>query len=873
MLTKLNEVNPSNLFDFGGKAEGLIWLSKNGYSVPEFYLISHLYVIDLLKKSEIFSPKDFEIKNEILFDLILNDLHSLAKQNSFFIEWKDLAIRSSDINEDGSQDSFAGIHQSILNVNGIINVAHAIRQVIESFYGTTALQYRSLRNLNAENIRPAIIIQKMVKPLFSGVAFTNHPLMTQRDSVWISATQGLGDQLVSGLVSGDEFVFESGELKKIKIHNGDFSESVLINLAEACLKISHQRQQPQDIEWAFDGKQIWYLQSRFITVHWEKYESKSIIFDNSNIQESYCGVTTPLTFSFASVCYQLVYSQLMKFMFMSEEEINNAQLNLKYMLGLVNGRIYYNINNWYAGLMYLPSFGKRKKEMEEMMGLEKSVDFVHDHVLSLNEKVKRVPRMIKLVIVMIIRFIRINDLVEEFDKWFWKLYNSAEIQNIYLLSECEVFEKIKYFQDKFLEKWAIPVLNDTKVMMDMGSVKRILQKYKYEEEFKALIAGAEIESTLPTIELHLLSKEFACNSDIEQILFNYRSFDVLRSLELFYPELYYKVISYINKYGDRSMGELKLETVTMRQEPEVLFNLIRQYIQSGLHLKSEIMKQNHQIDSQSLNMNKILIQMNYWDRFKIKFKIKSLKKSIAAREKMRFHRTRNFGLMRELYLALGEKWSKRQLLKSKRDIFYLTHQEIFDIGSGKITTLSINELITIRKRDFEYFKSLNTPGQVKLNFPPISPYIHNERNLAFDSHFTDNVSQLSLETQSHQFQSKNIWKGLPASQGEVVGEVIFVSELSEASNISGKILLAERTDPGWTPLFALVKGVIVEKGSLLSHSAIIAREMGIPSVIAIPSITSILKTGDQIRLDGSHGTIERISKEEILTSSNDECLR
>ncbi len=862
MLTSIDHINTVNLFDFGGKLVGLVWLKSNGYWVPDFKAISNSTINEFLKKAEINSIKDFKNQRSVLKHLLLEEIQKIEPEN-----WQNVAIRSSALDEDGSEDSFAGIHESVLNVNGAVDAAEALVKVIESFYSEIALSYRVHRSSSFAElspveqspddgnheiffrrlIRPAIIVQKMVQPRFSGVAFTNHPMKSVvSESVWISATSGLGDQLVSGLVSGEEYLFEAGKIKKLKESSLEIPESLLKELSTLCLDLERKLNGSQDVEWAYDGERLWILQVRPITTVWDNKTDSVTVFDNSNIQESYCGVTTPLTFTFASVCYHLVYTQLMKFMLMSDDEIAKAQWNLKNMLGLVNGRVYYNINNWYAGLLYLPSFGKRKKEMEEMMGLESPVDFVHGHNLTLSQKLLRLPKMIKLVAVMLMRFVRISKLVDDFDTWFWRLYKSAEIDKIHLLNEVEIFEKIKFYQEQFLEKWSIPVLNDTKVMMDMGKVKRVLNKYGFEGELKSIIAGTEIESLKPTLEIHQLSKDFSSDPAIAQILFTQSAPQLLKTLEIFHPSLCFKVKNYISLYGDRCMGELKLETITMRQDPEILFNIIRQYIENGLHLKTEIVRTTENHDVLLSPFAEIIKNMSLWDRMMLKPRVKAVKTSISAREKMRLHRTRNFGLMRELYLALGIKWTQRGLLQTKRDIFYLTHQEIFDIGSGKMVTASTKELISLRHLDFEKYQNMKTPGQVKLSFPPTSPF----------------TLSANINLPSDSLQSTNIWNGLPAAQGFCEGEIVLVTELTKVPNVSGKILLAERTDPGWTPLFALVKGVIVEKGSMLSHSAIIAREMGIPSVIAIPQITSLLSTGDRVRLDGKNGTIEKLSDEQ-----------
>lgn len=829
MINHSSQIQADELSQYGGKARGLLWLKAYQYPVPDFYLIAHKTIEKWLVQVDIQHKSDFHgVKKNQLLELIRNELSKTEEHL-----WSGVAVRSSALDEDGQEDSFAGIHESVLNVNGRAAGAKAICEVIESGYSDIAMAYRNSRELSGKNHFPALIVQKMLKPQFAGVAFTVNLQTSCRKSVWFSATTGTGDQLVAGKIQGDEYVFELGQVKKISGTTTEIKSEVLIDLAQICLEIADRLQHPQDIEWAFDGERLWILQVRPVTTQGLDKNLPETVFDNSNIQESYCGVTTPLTFSYASIAYYRVYRQLMKFMLMSPNEIEKAEWNLKNMLGLVSGRVYYNINNWYAGLLYLPSFGKRKKEMEDMMGLESPVDFVQGLNLSPIEKLKKIPQMAKLLFVMIYRFANIDLLVQEFDAWFMRLYSEADIDRVYQLNEHEIFEKIRVYQDLFLEKWGIPVLNDTKVMMDMGGVKRLLDKYQFAGELKSIIYGAEIESVKPTLAIHQLSKTFAAKPELKKLLFALQSEELLKSLEIFYQPVYREVKNFIGLYGDRCIGELKLETLTMRQDPEILFHLVRNFIKSGLDQKENVF---HLQNTDEL-FAEITEKMSAWDRWRFQSRVRALKKSIAAREKMRMHRTRNFGLMRVLYLALGKKWALRKIINEPRDILFLTHEEIFNIGSGRITTQSMVELVALRKCDFEKFQEQTPDGQVKAAFPPSFYQVKKKID--------------SLNLTQH-------WKGLAAAQGVCEGEIVFVHDSNHIPELSGKILLAERTDPGWTPLFTMVKGVIVEKGSMLSHSAIIAREMGIPSVIGIPQITQKLKTGDFVRLDGDHGTIEII---------------
>src|SRR4030095_1464748 len=189
--------------------------------------------------------------------------------------------------------------------------------------------------------------------------------------------------------------------------------STLADLAQLGDAIESAEGAPRDIEWTIAGGEIWFLQARPITslkpavdketdhgqlaTNNAKGESRpsepAIVWDNSNIQESYCGVTTPLTFSFAQRAYASVYEQTMRAVGIRESIIAQHRPMLHNLLGLISGRVYYNLNNWYRGLLLLPAFRRNKEDMERMMGVDEPVDFITDEALDTAARLRRIPLM------------------------------------------------------------------------------------------------------------------------------------------------------------------------------------------------------------------------------------------------------------------------------------------------------------------------------------------------------------------------------------------------------------------------------------------------------------------------------------------------
>ena len=92
----------------------------------------------------------------------------------------------------------------------------------------------------------------------------------------------------------------------------------------------------------------------------------------------------------------------------------------------------------------------------------------------------------------------------------------------------------------------------------------------------------------------------------------------------------------------------------------------------------------------------------------------------------------------------------------------------------------------------------------------------------------------------------------------IEGPARVLASPSDDLALKKEILVAERTDPGWVPLYPAVSGILIERGSILSHSAVVAREMGIPTIVGITGLMKLVKDGDRVKMDGTAGTVERV---------------
>ena len=191
-----------------------------------------------------------------------------------------------------------------------------------------------------------------------------------------------------------------------------------------------------------------------------------------------------------------------------------------------------------------------------------------------------------------------------------------------------------------------------------------------------------------------------------------------------------------------------------------------------------------------------------------------------------------------MLLRLGQIYKMQGIIKNERDIFYLSLEEIKYLINFKENMIDV---INRRKEDYKLFECL--PAYTRIIF------MNNE----FDKHHT-NINMNKF------YNNEDELRGIPCSNGKVRGEALVITNVNEVKDVKNKILITKMTDPGWVFLLSTAKGIISEKGSLLSHTAIISRELKIPSIVGVNKLLNTIKSGDEIEMDGTTGIIKIIRK-------------
>ena len=308
------------------------------------------------------------------------------------------------------------------------------------------------------------------------------------------------------------------------------------------------------------------------------------------------------------------------------------------------------------------------------------------------------------------------------------------------------------------------------------------------------------------------------------------------------PELANEYRAYLEKFADRCLEELKLESATLRDDPLPLLrsigHLARQVRSEKQTRASDDWQPRHRAEERVSEV----LRGHPVRRLVFAWVLKQARARVRDRENLRFERTRVFGRVRLIFRELGRRFHALDLLEEPRDIFYLEVEEALGFVTGTATTTDLKGLTCLRKAEYARFRTLAAPAD------------------RFETRGIVNHGQSFAGETRQEPQDGETRRGTGCCPGVVRGPVRVVTDPQGAEIGAGEILVARRTDPGWIMLFPASAGVLVEHGSLLSHSAIVARELGIPAIVGLNDATRWLRDGDWVEMNGSSGVVSRLQK-------------
>jgi pyruvate,water dikinase len=291
------------------------------------------------------------------------------------------------------------------------------------------------------------------------------------------------------------------------------------------------------------------------------------------------------------------------------------------------------------------------------------------------------------------------------------------------------------------------------------------------------------------------------------------------------------IYQYLDLYGDRNLAELKLETPTLRDQPTIFIELLKGQLNASMTLEGYL-KTKRKNKQEAYNKLKSRIRTYGLKDLQLRILISLATYFIKNRENMRFARTRSFGVVKTIFLEIGKRMANDGTLENSKDVFYLDVDHLKRYCNTKDTT-DLKGHVTKQKNNYNQYSMLNLPDRIM--FPK-----GNEPFFGGDLHLKN---------------EEKVYSGLPVSKGKVLGEAIVIHQPDYDFDVKDKIIITRMTDPGWIFLMSQAAGIICERGSLLSHTAIIGRELGIPVIVDVKHATERIRSGQLISMDGTTGVI------------------
>lgn len=846
----------------GGKARALAALLEGGLPIPEWFVVlpsaftasaapplrEALAQRGETDAAELTLPA-IEVAPEVRAELEAALARTGDAQTLF-------AVRSSATGEDSASASFAGQLESFLHVPREA-VAARVTDVWKSGFSARLASYRRSRGAALTGEAPAVIVQRMIQGEASGVAFSADPVSARRARAVVAAVPGLATALVGGEADADTWwVDRAARIVGHTARGGEgagsaaavIEEPLVLRVAELARQAERFFGVPQDIEWTFADGRLYLLQSRPITTLAERADPDGTpaLWDNSNIIESYSGITTPLTFSFARRAYEHVYREFCRLIRVPEDVIESHAAMFCCMLGLVRGRIYYNLYNWYRLVAVLPGYRFNRRFMEQMMGVRESLP---EDTAASQAGLSRIARLRDAwrLLVSSVAFVAHLATLERRVRRFQKRLESALGPQRPDLSGLRAEELAAYFralESRLLTHWDAPIVNDFATMIFHGLLRRLSSDWigdrKDTLHNDLLCAEPGMISEEPARRVASMAAEAASDGALGAVLREGGALEVRDALAQ-HPVLARALDEYIERFGDRCMEELKLESTTLHENPLPLYRAIGQYAATlAARGGPRVESRNAEIRRAANASAQAALAAHPLRRLLFGWVLKRARHCVRTRENLRFERTRVFGRARQIFTELGNRLAAAGCLQAPRDVFYLEIDELLAFAEARASTVDLKGLVAVRQAEFAGFRELPEPAER-----------FETRGLVYCGHDYSGAAAAAASAGERR-------TGLACCPGVVRGPVRIVRNPREATVQRGEILVAEYTDPGWVMIFPSAAGLLVERGSLLSHSAIVARELGLPAIVSLAGLTRWLQPGDWVEMDGSTGTVVKI---------------
>ncbi len=850
----------------GGKGQGLLALAQRGAPVPRWYCLPAEVMLKwadqnglgsgLLESAWEKSPEAWLALGESLISAQIAPALLREIEQTFGTET--LAIRSSSQSEDQTQQAAAGLFESQLNVSPQQR-ADAIRNCWLALFTARVWHYAHHAESQPEMPQLALILQIQMTPRCAGVWFAVNPQGFWHESVLV-AGHGLGEGVVNNQTPTETWIYDQFEAdisllpqqKQLMPAEPVLRANEAMRLQQAFQKWSEAAPCPQDLEWCLDhADQLWCLQSRAIT---GLATGKLSLLDASNISESYPGLLSPLTFSMVQQGYRINFQAVLKIAGLSAERLSDWQSDLDQLVATVSGRVYYNLNVWQRILGLFPGLaGFNRRAMSEMAGTLTQTLAPTLATIQPEPFWRIYPRLLG----RLWRFV--HDYPQETHTIASRLKQAeTDLLPVDPRQLAAAIASYQYYCNDLVSRFAPGLLNDLWLSTCLTLSRHLFrQGGGQEQDWPLLLSGIpDLPSQQPVKQLLALADQLQARPEHLQAL-QHALDSAQQTGSPYWPEFIASqtpwskdVAAYRQRYGFRVANEFLLESQSFHEAPDALLNWLLLLAQAPRRL-ADLDAQ----DALQKQAKEQLIQSwgSRWKRPLLRFALQRCQQAMFRREQIRLFRAEVMGIARRFFNQVATILTQAQILTSPEQIFFFTETEISGwLQHGLPTEGSVAKSDLQNQIQVRLSERLQQQNRQRNQAPPkrlIAPLPAADfpvRSLSAES-----LPGSGLSETSH-------WQGLGCGGSQIEGTVLVCQQLPDPAEVKGKILVVAATDPGWMLHLLNCEGLIAEAGNLLSHAAILGRELNLPTVVGLPDILNQLQSGERVRLNGQTGTVERL---------------
>ncbi|SME48094.1 phosphoenolpyruvate synthase [Bacillus paranthracis] len=857
------EIEKGQLSLVGGKGLNLGELSNiQGIQVPEGFcvttvayekaieqneelqtLLQQLTKLKLEDRAQI-GEMSKEIREVIMAVQIPTDVvEAVTQYLSRFGNEHAYAVRSSATAEDLPYASFAGQQDTYLNIIGKEAILQHVRKCWASLFTERAVMYRMQNGFEHNQVSICVVVQKMVFPQASGILFTADPVTSNRKVLSIDASFGLGEALVSGLVSADNYKVKEGKItetmiatKKLAIYavKEGGTETKQIDSAQQKIQTLSERQIlqleqigrqieayfgcPQDIEWCLARNTFYIVQSRPITTLYpipEENDGGNHVYISVGHQQMMTDAMKPLGLSFFLLTTSAPMRKAGGRLFVDATQQLASPASRDYLINTL-GKSDPLIRDALTTVVERDNFitllpdeeteksaSKSKPPVSSRPEIENDPAIVTELIKNSEASLEELKETMQLKSgVDVLDFI-----LEDIQQLKKVLFNPQSIAVIMAGMNASTWINEK------MEQW----------LGEKNAADTLSQSVQNNITSEMGLALMEVADVIRPYEEVIAYLQHVENDSFLDELVQFKGGEKAREA----------IDAFLNKYGMRCSGEIDITKTRWSEKPTTIIPMILNNIRDFEYgaskrkfeegLQEALKKEEELVDRlQQLPDRKQKVE-------ETKRMIRNIRNFIGYREYPKYGMINRYFIYKQALLKEAEQLVQSGVIREVDDIYYLTFEELHEV----VRTNKLDyKLIQKQKNDYKLYKKL-TPPRIMTSDGEIITGKYKRENLPADA-----------------------IAGLPVSSGVVEGRARVILNMEEANLEEGDILVTAFTDPGWTPLFVSIKGLVTEVGGLMTHGAVIAREYGLPAVVGVENATKLIKDGQRIRVHGTEGYIE-----------------